>query len=161
MVLEIPTTKSRGKQLLQSLCQYPNKYPLSWIIFFQSPWVFLSFPFCPGTQTEPTLFTQLISKILYGLGFGSPRKSQKGNDSRSLRGDPRKVGVAGWVPQKVDSEMELAWKMFIKECPWNQHLQKKGKESEMGSRRRWASMQAQQHLSQPYKELWSSNDPYE
>ena len=46
-----------------SICWYLKKHPLSLIIFFQNHWVLTCFSFCPRTQTEPTLFTQLLSKI--------------------------------------------------------------------------------------------------
>lgn len=46
-----------------NLWLYPKKYSLSLIISFQNHWAFMAFPFCPGSQAEPTFFTQLISKI--------------------------------------------------------------------------------------------------
>lgn len=49
--------------------------------------------------------------------------------------------VAGWAPQEADSELELRCRMFIRENPWHQPLQKGAGRAGLGGGRPGSSLQ--------------------
>ena len=61
-----------------------------------------------------------------------------------------KVLVTGWVLQGADWEMELAVRMFIRECPRDPHLWKEVKEPRLGRMIQLIPWRAQEHQGCPH-----------